>query len=82
MTSKEARTMADIIEVTGYDSAPWKLLAINDASATHHFVVARDQQGKWLVGAYDIALDRWLLSGCGKKFTPAEWFDQFKQETL
>jgi hypothetical protein len=82
MTKKEARMLAHCIEVAGFESAPRMIEAANTASVTHHFVLARDDKAAWLVGAYDIAMDRWLLSGCGKKFTPAEWTEHFTQETL
>jgi hypothetical protein len=82
MTKKEARMLANFIEVAGFESAPRLLEAVNAASVTHHFVVARDDKAAWLIGAYDIALDRWLVSGCGKKFTPLEWAEHFTQETL
>jgi hypothetical protein len=66
----------------GYGDTLQLIAHANRASVTHCFVLARDDRGKRLVGAHDIAVNKWLVSGCGIKFTPAEWQTEFTQETV
>jgi hypothetical protein len=43
-------------------------------------MLARDKAQKFLIGIYDIAADKYLMSGCGLKFTPADWQAEFTEE--
>lgn len=83
MTNKEARLICDFIEdIGGYDRAPLMIDAANKASETHEFSRTRDYDGCWLIVARSLALETYVISGCGKVFTPTEFLTRFQMETL